>query len=148
MICFEVQINGEKICKAGFDAEFGVLSSGLTWANNRHQPSGEVAMRLSLHVGGLTSPENDSGEFLTWLKQEIRVGDEVSVRVVEAIDADEPFERELNDPELHCSFCGKSESKVSGIIDAERVCICTECVEVCNQVIAGNEEVKFGDGAV
>ena len=37
MICFEVQINGKKICRAGL-GHFGVLSCDISWANNRQRP--------------------------------------------------------------------------------------------------------------
>lgn len=145
MICFEVQVNGVKICTAG-TGEFGVLTSGLAWVNNRQEPSVEDSVnRVSLNVGGLTIPENDSGEFVTWVRQDLKVGDEVRMRVVEAIVADEPVERQDREP--HCSFCGKVASKVSKIIEAQHVKICNECVAVCNQVITENKEPRFGDSA-
>ncbi|EIS6464754.1 carboxylate--amine ligase [Escherichia coli] len=36
---------------------------------------------------------------------------------------------------LHCSFCFKPQTAVKLIITGEGVCICDECVEVCNCVI-------------
>ena len=65
MICFEVQINGERMGRAGI-GEFGVLTSGITWVNNHQQRSLEDGVeRVSLDVGGLTIPENETGEFVT-----------------------------------------------------------------------------------
>lgn len=38
-----------------------------------------------------------------------------------------------------CSFCAKSEAEVFKLIAGPAVSICNECVELCNQVIAGEE---------
>jgi hypothetical protein len=38
---------------------------------------------------------------------------------------------------LHCSFCGKSQTDVEKLIAGPIVFICNECVEICNDVIAG-----------
>jgi hypothetical protein len=35
---------------------------------------------VSLNVGGLTIPENDTGEFVTWVREELKVGDLVCCR--------------------------------------------------------------------
>ncbi len=40
---------------------------------------------------------------------------------------------------LYCSFCGKSEEYVSRMISGPGVCICNECVELCNEVLEGDE---------
>jgi hypothetical protein len=38
---------------------------------------------------------------------------------------------------LHCSFCGKSQTEVAKLIAGPFVFICDECVEMCNDVVAG-----------
>jgi hypothetical protein len=38
---------------------------------------------------------------------------------------------------LHCSFCGKSQVEVAKLIAGPFVFICDECVEMCNDVVAG-----------
>ena len=120
MICFEVQINGEKICKAGI-GEFGVLTSGITWVDTRQQRSVKDGVKsVSLNVGGLTIPENNAGEFVTWVRQDLKIRDEVIVRIVEADDADEPVERQPGDREPHCSFCGKLASNVQKLLRLNR----------------------------
>ncbi len=43
---------------------------------------------------------------------------------------------------LRCSFCGKSESEVKKLVVGPMVCICNECVTICNQVIAEAEVPK------
>ena len=39
--------------------------------------------------------------------------------------------------ELRCSFCGKSQSQVQRMIAGPGVCICNECVELCQSVLDG-----------
>ena len=36
---------------------------------------------------------------------------------------------------LYCSFCGKTEEQVAGLIAGPSVFICNECVELCNDII-------------
>jgi len=36
---------------------------------------------------------------------------------------------------LYCSFCGKSEHEVRKLIAGPSVCICDECVDLCNDII-------------
>lgn len=44
--------------------------------------------------------------------------------------------------EQHCAFCGKAESEVKKLIaSGEGVCICDECVAVCNDILDNSEEV-------
>ena len=37
--------------------------------------------------------------------------------------------------QLRCSFCGKSQEKVQRMIAGPGVCICNECVELCQAVL-------------
>ena len=127
MICFEVQINGKEICRAGL-GDFGVLSCLVSWVNNRNRPLEDGAKSVSLNVGGLTIPENQTGEFVTWVRESLTVGDEVRMKIVEAIDADGPVERQPGHREPYCSFCGKVASQVSKINEAPKANICSECV--------------------
>ncbi|HDK0047776.1 TPA: carboxylate--amine ligase [Escherichia coli] len=43
---------------------------------------------------------------------------------------------------FYCSFCRKPEHAVKQIITGEGVCICDECVEVCNSVIREEQEKR------
>ncbi|WP_348769390.1 ATP-dependent Clp protease ATP-binding subunit ClpX [Buchnera aphidicola] len=40
---------------------------------------------------------------------------------------------------LHCSFCGKNQKEVEKLIAGPSVCICNECIKLCNNII---EETK------
>lgn len=39
-------------------------------------------------------------------------------------------------PTIHCSFCGKSEQRVTKIIAGPTVFICNECVDLCAEIIS------------
>lgn len=45
---------------------------------------------------------------------------------------------------LHCSFCGKAQQEVAKLIAGPFVFICNECVEMCNDVIAGRPPADKG----
>ena len=95
MIAFKVNVNGRPVCTAGIGAN-GVLTATLTWVGR----GGEGHFRL--HAGGLNSATN---EHLTFPAPEICLGDEITVRVIEA-DASEvnlpiehrPRKRKPNEP--------------------------------------------------
>jgi hypothetical protein len=74
MIAFQVAINGRPVCTAGIGAS-GVLTAIVNWVGT----FGEGDFRLS--IGGLSSSTN---EHLTYPAPAIGVGDEITVRVVEA----------------------------------------------------------------
>jgi len=40
-----------------------------------------------------------------------------------------------NDPNLKCSFCGKTQDQVKKLIAGPDVCICDECIELCNEIL-------------
>src|SRR4029453_13686660 len=40
---------------------------------------------------------------------------------------------------LRCSFCGKAQADVRKLIAGPEVFICDECVDVCNDIVAGGE---------
>src|SRR2546428_12244882 len=50
-----------------------------------------------------------------------------------------------HDKHLRCSFCGKSKDSVRKFISGPSVYICTECIALCNEILAedaGGEDVK------
>ena len=45
--------------------------------------------------------------------------------------------------EQHCAFCGKAESEVKKLISSGTgICICDECVAVCNDILDTTEDVS------
>jgi hypothetical protein len=51
------------------------------------------------------------------------------------------FSRDPIDPPLRCSFCNKDHSTVQKLIAGPEVFICSECVEVCNDIIRADTRV-------
>jgi ATP-dependent Clp protease ATP-binding subunit ClpX len=45
-----------------------------------------------------------------------------------------------NDKHLRCSFCGKSKDSVRKFISGPSVYICNECIALCNEILAEDEE--------
>ena len=43
-------------------------------------------------------------------------------------------------PSLTCSFCGKSHNEVKKLIASHKVCICNECIDICNEIIADDQQ--------
>ena len=87
MICLEVWVNGEKICLAGTGIGKGVLNSIIDL--NSIGPEGAVK-HINLHVGGLVNDEH-----LRWTEKRhpLEVGDEVTIKIVEADTVDEPVRK-------------------------------------------------------
>ena len=44
------------------------------------------------------------------------------------------------DKHLRCSFCGKSKESVKKFISGPNVYICNECISLCNEILAEEEE--------
>jgi hypothetical protein len=47
-------------------------------------------------------------------------------------------------PLLRCSFCNKSQREVAKIVAGPRVNICSECVEICRDVLDRDVKNAFG----
>jgi hypothetical protein len=83
---FIVSLNGEKLIKAGIGPN-GVLSTIVTWVGGGRRPRGGD---LLFSVGGLDSR---SDEHVRWHTPELKVGDTVTVRIVESKKVDPENER-------------------------------------------------------
>ncbi len=51
-----------------------------------------------------------------------------------------------NDKHLRCSFCGKSKDSVRKFISGPSVYICNECITLCNEILAEDEEREAVEG--
>ena len=49
-----------------------------------------------------------------------------------------------SDKHLRCSFCGKSKDAVQKFISGPNVYICNECISLCNEILAEEEEREQG----
>lgn len=102
MICFEISINGKRKCSAGADAVC-VLSGSVVWKDGdrprRTVPPGAKTF-LRIEVGGLIDREGGY-EHLKWLEEPLSVGDEITFRVRETTEADEPLARSYDNAKIH-----------------------------------------------
>jgi hypothetical protein len=98
VICFQIEINDEKVCTAGI-GEFGVLTATLAWVRNRDaaNQNAQVTSGIALNVGGLTDSGSGQDEFVEWIRKRLSVGDEVKVTILENVHYDEPTERTQRD---------------------------------------------------
>ncbi|MEX2528970.1 MAG: ATP-dependent Clp protease ATP-binding subunit ClpX [Gemmatimonadota bacterium] len=53
-----------------------------------------------------------------------------------------------SDKHLRCSFCGKSKESVKKFISGPSVYICNECISLCNEILAEEEEREAAETAV
>jgi len=142
MKCFEVTINGEKLCTAG--VEDGVLTSILAYVKraattgDEHEGhTGEKVESLDIRVGGLENISYDATANIDWLIRDLSIGDEIRIRIIDSPVCDEPMRKEIT--YIECSFCGKRQSAVKKLIAGPAVYICNECVEHCSDAVAPGE---------
>ena len=142
MKCFEVTINGEKVCTAGIGDD-GVLTSIVSFVmrSNTSDKAGESpndkSESLDLRVGGLANREASATEHVEWLHQGLTVGDEIVIRIIEATVCDEPKSKEVT--YIQCSFCDKKQYDVAKLIAGPSVYICNECIGSCTEALAAGE---------
>ncbi len=53
-----------------------------------------------------------------------------------------------SDKHLRCSFCGKSKESVKKFISGPNVYICNECISLCNEILAEEEERETQESVV
>jgi hypothetical protein len=104
MIAFEIAIDGRTMCTAGVGDE-GVMSVIATWVRRpaRDPETGEplpgrFAEELTLDAGGLTHDLDGAAVQVRWLRQSLRVGQRITLTIVEAAEADPPRTRDRTDP--------------------------------------------------
>jgi ATP-dependent protease Clp ATPase subunit len=44
--------------------------------------------------------------------------------------------------EAQCSFCGQPQNSVKRLIQGPNVQICNECIDICNEIIADDQQVE------
>jgi hypothetical protein len=104
MIAFEIAIDGQKTCTAGV-SEAGVASVIASWVRrpSRDLTSGEpipghFEEELTLDVGGLTHDPDGASVHVRWIQQPLRLGQQITLAMVETEEADPPRTRDREDP--------------------------------------------------
>jgi ClpX C4-type zinc finger protein len=118
-----------------------------------------------VNAGGSRDLERGEVETCSWGKQDLKVGNDVRIVIVESEQPDDLIETSRWNPKnqlakikervralgkwrrraaapaatgkLHCSFCGKSQNEVTKLIAGPTVFICNECIAICNHILAG-----------
>jgi hypothetical protein len=126
MKCFEIAINGEKVCLAGHEKNLSLSAAVTTFKNES----------TSLNIGSLLWEEGEiGGEDVFWEYKELGIGDAVSITIVESIEPDKPEGSFSSGVKIGpptgvakaCSFCYKGEESVSVLIEGHQANICNEC---------------------
>jgi hypothetical protein len=104
MIAFEISVDGQRKCTAGVPG-VGVTSVIANWVGrtSRDPTSGQpvpgpIEEELTLDVGGLTRDADGASVFLNWLRQPLKIGQQITLTVVETEAADPPQSRNREDP--------------------------------------------------
>jgi hypothetical protein len=83
-LCFEVTINDEPPVIAGLD-DIAVLAATVTYAAAHNE--------LECRIGGLVSKGRHDNEHLEWLLRDLKMGDQVVIRLVDAPTPSAPVRR-------------------------------------------------------
>jgi hypothetical protein len=104
MIAFEISIDGQKKCTAGV-SDLGVMSVIASWVRrvSRDPASGQAMPdrfeeELTLDVGGLAHDPDGGAVQVRWLQHPLKVGQQITLAIVETEAVDPPWTRERTDP--------------------------------------------------
>ncbi len=143
MKCFEVTINGKKVCTAGIEDD-GVLTAILCFTRRKNSSERNAETQqlnysesLDLSVGGLANRGREMKEHIEWFNQNLAVGDEIVIKIIEAPECDDPNIKEVS--YLECSFCKKKQAEVVKLIAGPAVFVCNECVDDCTAALNTGE---------
>jgi hypothetical protein len=85
MIAFVVSVNGQRVCTIGV-GDSGILGAHVSWVGRPEEPGD-----LELGIGGL---DTRTDEHVRWPHPpEIKVGDTVTIQVIETDTVDAPTDR-------------------------------------------------------
>jgi len=88
---FVVTVNGRRLCTAGIGLD-GVLTTIVNWVGSGTQR--DSGGHFGFHVGGLDSR---TGEHVNWTTPQLKVGDRVTVEIVEVEEVDPEARRHVPD---------------------------------------------------
>jgi hypothetical protein len=90
MTVIEIRVNGQLIATCGTEDARGIAAM-VSAGKPRH---GDAPFKYFVECHGVRPKNADSDEVLKWLKRSIALGDEVSFRIVNGTQADEPVDRQ------------------------------------------------------
>lgn len=107
MVAFEILVNGKRLYTIGA-GDFGVVSADVHW-DRIQKKTGQVHERARVMGHALHVADNTHS---LWPNEDLKVGDEVTIRIIETDDCDPPASRRTTD-ELKASL-GKRPRDFSG----------------------------------
>lgn len=89
MIAYEITINGHTAAIAGI--ENGVISCIANWVSLRKPArTRNRQWDAGFRVGGLRTTSNGKDEFLSWVEHRMKLGDKITIRLVNVASTDPP----------------------------------------------------------
>jgi hypothetical protein len=155
MFCFEVWKNEERLAVAGV-RESGVVSFILSWVGKEPDASSVASTAqgaipdLHCSVGGIDTSDPDGDKRVEWVdNSDLKLGDELRVRLISANSADLPIQCEDTLPAsrvvsgsrvIQCSFCGQMrETESKGLLQpgvaGANVFICVRCLILAERLL-------------
>jgi hypothetical protein len=104
MIAFDIVVNEKKVCTAGVDSDYGMLTAILSWAKRdlsrlpaevRTEVPGEA---LKMVVSGQRNLDGSDSENLQWTGCDLKPGDEIRIAIVDVDRVDAPASTEKVSP--------------------------------------------------
>jgi ClpX C4-type zinc finger protein len=134
MICYEVWVNGKRLCTAGAEKMRSIYAS-LIFPKQIN--------RALFMVGVDTEPTKSLRENVFWVDRGLKLNDEIKIKIVERHTADKPksvksFGTKITasgKKKLSCSFCGKGEKQVPRLITGSGANVCSECVQLAVDIL-------------
>jgi hypothetical protein len=95
MIAFEIEVNGISLATAGTD-DLSVLTAmidavGKLGSQSQGSSEHKTDYHIELSVGGLTARAAAQDEHLKWIKQNLKPGDVVTIKILESTAVDAPM---------------------------------------------------------
>ena len=104
MIAFDIVVNDKKVCTAGVDSDYGMLTAILSWARRDLsrlpvEVRAEVpAEALQMVVSGQRNLDGSDLENLQWKGCDLKPGDEIRIAIVDVDRVDAPASTEKVSP--------------------------------------------------
>ncbi len=134
MLCYETQINGKKACLAGHEKMEGIQFS-IYYGTRMPHPHLSIIARVRT--------SDSLAQDAQWEPPHLKLGDEVLVRLIDCDNPDPPSKyvsfgsklHPMEEAELFCSFCGRSQNEVKKLIRGAAANACDECIKMLNEML-------------
>ena len=132
MVCYEIAVNGKLLSRA-------CVGEGDQFEAALAKPVGDREPTLSVTV--FSARARYPNKNISWTIDELEVGDEITIRVVEdekesevSLKSNEELEATVESSHF-CSFCGKGDREIRSMVTGkDGVFICNECVDLCADI--------------